>query len=78
MELCYMIAYDWTLQIARLPTPVRAFATAVYSPPTSPEASSSKTRFGKLDDGLTFDDFVSGEEIPTSEGERVILGDTKQ
>ncbi|ORY32856.1 hypothetical protein BCR39DRAFT_557414 [Naematelia encephala] len=59
------------------PVIYRSLATAVPDSLTAQEASSSKRRFEKLDDGLTFDDFVSGEEIP-SEKERVVLGNTSQ
>ncbi|KAK8864569.1 lipoyl synthase, mitochondrial [Kwoniella newhampshirensis] len=55
---------------------VRQFATATSSPST-PVPAPPKRRFEKLDDGLTFDDFVSGEEIPSA-SERVVLGNTKQ
>ncbi|WWD17126.1 lipoyl synthase, mitochondrial [Kwoniella shandongensis] len=57
---------------SRLALPViRQFATASPSTVTPP-----KRRFEKLDDGLTFDDFVSGD-VP-SPTERVVLGNTKQ
>ncbi|KIR59696.1 lipoyl synthase, mitochondrial [Cryptococcus bacillisporus CA1280] len=56
-------------------TATRAFATVN---PTSPAAqpAKSKRHFEKLDDGLTFDDFLSGDVPP--ENERVVLGNTKQ
>ncbi|GFZ46720.1 Lipoyl synthase, mitochondrial, partial [Saitozyma sp. JCM 24511] len=57
---------------------VRSLATAV---PNTPEASSSTTptprRRDALKDGLSFDDFLSGEELPPP-GERVVLGNTSQ
>lgn len=53
----------------------RAFATVNPTSPASQPAK-SKRRFEKLDDGLTFDDFLSGEVPP--ENERVVLGNTKQ
>ena len=49
----------------------RSLATTVATPP---EASSSRPRNSKLDDGLTFADFASGEPIP----DRVTLGNTQQ
>ncbi|KAK4688829.1 lipoyl synthase, partial [Tremellales sp. Uapishka_1] len=52
---------------------IRSTSARYLATTSQPEASSS-TRRSKLDDGLTFDDFVSGEEIP----ERVVLGNTKQ
>lgn len=55
--------------------PTRAFATVNPNPPAA-QPTKSKRRFEKLDDGLTFDDFLSGEVPP--ENERVILGNTKQ
>lgn len=54
--------------------PTRAFATVNPTPPAAQPTKSN--RFEKLDDGLTFDDFLSGEVPP--ENERVILGNTKQ
>lgn len=49
----------------------RSLATTVATPP---EASSSRPRKSKLDDGLTFADFASGEPIP----DRITLGNTQQ
>ena len=51
----------------------RTLATAVQAPIVG---ESSRRRFPKLEDGLTFDDFVSGEPLP--EPEVVTLGNTKQ
>jgi lipoic acid synthetase len=51
----------------------RCLATATE---TAPEVK-PKRRFPKLDDGLTFDDFVSGEPLPDAT-ERVVLGNTSQ
>ncbi|WOO84988.1 Lipoyl synthase, mitochondrial [Vanrija pseudolonga] len=48
----------------------RGLATTT-NPPEQP-----RKRFAKLDDGLTFDDFVSGEPLPSAE--RVVLGNTSQ
>ncbi|OCF41899.1 lipoyl synthase, mitochondrial [Kwoniella heveanensis CBS 569] len=65
------------------PSVRRYLATAVSTPPPSASADDAMTtaprrkRFEKLDDGLTFDDFVSGEELPPA-SERVVLGNTKQ
>lgn len=53
----------------------RAFATVNPTPPAA-QPTKSKRRFEKLDDGLTFDDFLSGDVPP--ENERVVLGNTKQ
>jgi len=43
----------------------------------APETTEPKRRFPKLDDGLTFGDFVSGEPLPDP-SERVVLGNTSQ
>lgn len=58
---------------SQLPSCSRALATAADAAPQQP----AKRRFAKLDDGLTFDDFVSGEPIPPA-SERVVLGNTSQ
>ncbi|KAL7421914.1 hypothetical protein Q5752_003686 [Cryptotrichosporon argae] len=61
-----------TTSAARVP--VRALATAASPAAASSSASTSAARRrDKLDDGLTFDDFVSGEPV-----ERVVLGNTSQ
>ena len=57
----------------------RSLATAVGNTASAnAEASSSKPtrRFEKLQDGLTFDDFLSGDVPP--EQERVQLGRVKE
>lgn len=59
-----------TTQIAR---GARRLATAVSQ--ADPAGPSKPRRFPKLDDGLTFGDFASGQEIPT---ERVVLGNSSQ
>lgn len=50
----------------------RSLATAA-----NPSEELVKRKFPKLDDGLTFDDFVSGEALPDA-SERVVLGNTTQ
>ncbi|WRT66526.1 lipoyl synthase, mitochondrial [Kwoniella shivajii] len=64
------------------PSVRRYLATAVSTPSSSSSETSAspappRKKFEKLDDGLTFGDFVSGEEIPPA-GERVVLGNTSQ
>jgi hypothetical protein len=54
---------------------VRSLATAVPNPPEA--SSSTPRRRDALKDGLSFDDFLSGEELPPP-GERVVLGNTSQ
>ncbi|KAL1407646.1 hypothetical protein Q8F55_007079 [Vanrija albida] len=44
---------------------------------SNPPEEAPRRRFAKLDDGLTFDDFVSGEPLPSAT-ERVVLGNTSQ
>ncbi|KAK1924361.1 hypothetical protein DB88DRAFT_453185, partial [Papiliotrema laurentii] len=62
-----------TLRI--LPDLARSLATAVATPPSTTSGSSStRPKFPRLDDGLSFDDFVSGEPLPP----RVTLGNTQQ
>lgn len=51
----------------------RSLATAT----NAPDGATPKRRFAKLEDGLTFDDFVSGEPLPEAP-ERVVLGNTSQ
>ncbi|ODO06457.1 lipoyl synthase, mitochondrial [Cryptococcus wingfieldii CBS 7118] len=62
------------LAAPRLRFAARSFATvdAASSTPAPPP----RRKFPKLDDDLSFDDFLSGD-IPT-ENERVVLGNTKQ
>lgn len=57
---------------------LRTLATAVSTPPQASSSASSSTprRFPKLDDGLTFEDFASGEELPQIE--KVTMGNTSQ
>jgi len=58
---------------------IRSVSTRSLATATAPSSTPvTRPRFEKLDDGLTFDDFVSGEEIAPPETERVILGNTKQ
>jgi hypothetical protein len=72
-------------QLARSVFPVRTLATAASIPSSAASSSSAagapsdaKARArARLDDGLSFDDFVSGEELPPKES-RVTLGNTKQ
>ncbi|EIW70476.1 hypothetical protein TREMEDRAFT_68081 [Tremella mesenterica DSM 1558] len=52
----------------------RSLATAL--PPSSEASTSTSRRFQKLDDGLTFNDFLSGDIPPDQE--RVVLGKTNQ
>lgn len=67
--------------------PARFLASAASSSssstPSDTESNAAATkaaRFGgKLNDGLTFDDFVSGDDLPPAgESARVTLGNTKQ
>lgn len=65
-------------QLPRTAVAARTLATAVNTPA---EASSSKPqpkRREALDDGLSFDDFLSGEELPAPGADRVTLGNTSQ
>ncbi|TYJ58664.1 lipoyl synthase, mitochondrial [Cryptococcus floricola] len=69
------------LAAPRLRLAVRNFATVNPTTPAQPHPADStpappRRKFPKLDDGLSFDDFLSGD-IPT-ENERVVLGNTKQ
>lgn len=57
----------------QIPRAARCLATAVSQ--SDPAGPSKPRRFPKLDDGLTFGDFASGQELPT---ERVVLGNTSQ
>ena len=57
----------------QIPRAARCLATAVSQ--SDPAGPSKARRFPKLDDGLTFGDFASGQELPT---ERVVLGNTSQ
>lgn len=43
----------------------------------APETDKPKRKFPKLDDGLSFDDFVSGEPLPDP-ADRIVLGNTSQ
>jgi len=56
-----------------IPRAARCLATAVSQ--SDPAGPSKPRRFPKLDDGLTFGDFASGQELPA---ERVVLGNTSQ
>lgn len=50
----------------------RSLATTANPPEVKP-----KRRFPQLDDGLTLEDFASGEPLPDP-SERVVLGNTTQ